>query len=620
MPRTVPLLSLLALLVLLALAPAASAAQTCATGSKDAAASALYGGGTEVVGTSRVAGLKTALVLEPLVAPGTRHRMIAVPGGWCDATTGFNDATSLRGADAATAYAQLAAAPYFDGVTVKDVTSAGGVHTITTHALTNGVVATWVIVTDAGGIRTAKWTATDFAVRPFQAQVEGLTALPDATESYDRVAGGALKARVGLATPEGLRAATARRADDPGIGAGHTGSDGFRIEVSYSEARTAPQLGQDTGVFDVDFIRITQRAIADNYETFLRWGLTSGWGADPAGDERGFVYINNALSTACLACVLIADHFNIHLNSHAHDALGALGYMYPGASVQEVWNDIIGHEMFHNFQNRYNKPGPVVTTRRRAAGFYYMEGTARLQESFHHYNEISHQPRSLIYANDGNGCNGFDGGGTIHVPPLTQSPDMDREMVKGPFNTSRTYSACYFWMPWFTRHGWDTLKKLMTVSMPTHIDVANENEEGIVATTNASRESMLEQLEMFARHALTGGRGMNTYGAILGGPLRDWSIHLEKWQPKPLEPGQTHTRTLQGGGMMANAITKATRIDVTGPKEIRLFVVRDDGAHADVSRIKSGRRIAGPAPGESVWVVAARPVAGAGVAVTLTAK
>jgi hypothetical protein len=610
MPRIAPLLSLLALLLLPA---TASAAPACVDGGKAAAAERLYGAGTEVVATGRVAGMRTALVLEPLIMPGTRHRMIATPTGWCDATTGFNEATALSGARAATAYAQLAAAPYFDGVTVRDVRSAGGVHTITTHARTNGVVARWVVTTDAAGVKSATWTATAFAQPPFEAQVEGLTALPDATETYERAAGGALRAGADLAR-------LARRADDePGVGVGYTGSDGFRIEVSYGDTRVAPQLGQDTGVYEADFIRITQRAIAKNYEDFMSWGLTSGWGPDPAGETRGFVYINDALSPYCLACVLIADHFNIHLSSHAHDALGALGYRYPGRTAEEVWTDVIGHEMFHNFQNRYDKPGPVVTTRRRAAGFYYLEGTARLQEALHDYDEMSHQPESLIYANDGNGCNGFDGGGTIHVEGVTQSPDMDREMVKGPFNGSRAYSACFFWMPWYAEHGWGALRRLMTDTMPASIDIANENEEGITASTAASHASMLEQLEMFARHALTGGRGMNTFGAIGGGPLRDWSIHLERWEPEPLEPGASHTRTLQSGGLMANEITETSRVRVEGPKDVRLLLVRDDGTTADVRRFKGGR-VRAPRDGEQVWVVAVRPAVGDPVEVTLTAE
>ena len=609
MLRTGPLLSLLVLLVV---AAPASAAQTCVTGSKAHAAQALYGSGTEVMGTNRIAGLETALVLEPLVAPGTRRRMIATDGGWCDATTGFNAATSLTGADAATAYARLAPAPYFDGVSVRDVKSVGSVHTVTTHARTNGIVATWVIVTDAQGVKSARWTATGFAQQPFVAQVEGLTALPDATNAYERVAGGALRERNDIV-------AMARSAEDePGIGVGFTGADGFRVDVSYSEARTAPQLGRETGVYDVDFIRMTKRAVEKNYADFMGWGLTGDrW---ESSDGQGYVYINDALSTYCLACVLISDMFNIHVNSYAHEALGALGYRYPGASAEEVWTDILGHELFHNFQNRYNDPGLAVSLGNRAAGFYYMEGTARLQEAFHDYSNISHQPESLIYANDGNGCNGFDGGGTIHVPPLTQSPDMDREMVKGPFNSSRSYSACYFWMPWYAQHGWEGMKRLVTETMPASVEISNQNEEGLEASTAASRESMFEQQRMFAVHALTGGRGMNTFGPILGGPERDWSAYLEKWEPKPLEEGKPHTRRLQTGGLMANEITETTRVTMTGPaREIRMFVVRDDGSTAVTRRYRGGR-IAGPRDGEDVWIVAVRPVAGDPVDVTLTAE
>lgn len=614
MSRVAHAAALSAAVLVLAFPGAASAAAGCVTAGKQRAAEALYGGGSQVVATERLAGLRTALALEPRIAPGTRHRMVGIEGGWCDATTGFNAAwTGAKGAPMAAAYARLAAAPYFDGVTVRDVSSAGNVHTIVTHALTNGVVARWVVVTDAEGIRNATWTATEFAQRPFVAQVEGLTALPEATESYDRAAGGLLRPSTGLPTAASARAAAG---DQPGIGVRHVGSDGFTIEVSYSEARTAPQLGQDVGVWDVDVIRITQRALAENYEDFMRWGLTSGW--NPS--DRGYVYVNDALSTACLACVFIADEFQIHISSHALDALEALGYSYPGADPEDVWSDVIGHEMFHNFQNRYNKPGPIVTTRRRSAGFYYMEGTARLQESLHSYSAISHQPESLIYANDGNGCNGFDGGGSIHVEGVTQSPDMDREMVKGPFNPSRTYSACYFWMPWYAANGWSALRDLMSVHMPAVADVANENEEGILASTAASGDTMLAQLQMFARHALTGGRGMNTWSAVLGGPSFDWAAHLESWRPKPLARGQSHTRTLQGGGMMANEITSRVRIELTGPaKETALFQVRDDGREASVSKLNGGRPVDGPRPGERVWVVAARPVPGTSP-VTLTAR
>lgn len=66
-----------------------------------------------------MAGLRTALVLEPLIHPGVRHRLLAVGDGWCGVeafNTAWSEAGAARDAVAvASAYASLAAAPYFDG-------------------------------------------------------------------------------------------------------------------------------------------------------------------------------------------------------------------------------------------------------------------------------------------------------------------------------------------------------------------------------------------------------------------------------------------------------------------------------------------------------------------------
>src|SRR6187551_853030 len=142
--------ALAAITLALALLPAATAtaaAERCASGSAAHAGVALFGSGTELARTDRVAGLRTALVLEPYIAPGTRHRLIAIPGGWCDAEKAFNRAWAANGrsfadgAAVAAAYAQLAAAPYFDQTKVTAQNTVGSAHVVTTHALTNGVVA-----------------------------------------------------------------------------------------------------------------------------------------------------------------------------------------------------------------------------------------------------------------------------------------------------------------------------------------------------------------------------------------------------------------------------------------------------------------------------------------------
>ncbi|HWC31992.1 MAG TPA: hypothetical protein VG709_02570, partial [Actinomycetota bacterium] len=87
-----------ALFVLLALAPTpgmaggSGARDVCTTGDAQAAAVDLFGAGSKLVEIERISGLDTALVLEPRIYPGTRRRMIAADGQWCEATSGFNPA------------------------------------------------------------------------------------------------------------------------------------------------------------------------------------------------------------------------------------------------------------------------------------------------------------------------------------------------------------------------------------------------------------------------------------------------------------------------------------------------------------------------------------------------
>src|SRR3712207_3230886 len=68
----------------------ASAAACTTAADPAAAATKLYGAGTNLVRTQTVAGMQTALVLEPRIAPGTRRRMLSDGTRWCDAASGFN--------------------------------------------------------------------------------------------------------------------------------------------------------------------------------------------------------------------------------------------------------------------------------------------------------------------------------------------------------------------------------------------------------------------------------------------------------------------------------------------------------------------------------------------------
>lgn len=590
--------TLIALAVLLAGAPSAHAAETCAQGSAAAAARALYG--AELVSTGRVAGVRTALALQPLVAPGTRRRMVRTADGWCDAATGFNR-TGLTGRAAALAFARLAAAPYFDRVRVLSVAERDGAYVLRTHAATNGVVARWAIVADERGIASATWTATDFARQPLTGQVEGLTALPGATETYVRGAGGLLAERRGL---DGLlRRARARQA--PGI-ADYVGPDGMTLSVSLGDSHVAIDPGADAGEYHADIVRWTLRALKVNYEDYLSWGMTKGWTSryDALLPDRGFVAINDALSAYCLACVLIGEEFNIHLLSEFPTALTLLGYTYTDAV--KAFDDVVGHEMFHNFQNRYYKPGQPgeLGTPRTATG--YSEGTARFQETLHaSYSDVNRTPDTLYNTTDTNGCNGFDTG-----------TSMNAAMASGPV---KSYNSCYFWSAWYGAFGPDAFLKLVTEAIPAHAAEADGTKETLLAMTDAAGVPLLAQLEAFAVAALT-GRNLS-WGPLAGGDAYDWGQGLERWEPAQLGPGGNASAALANGGMLARELTGAATVSITASPDLDLFVVRDGPAGATVTDLPdSGGPVAAPAAGERVWAVVARPSPGQTPSATLRAR
>jgi hypothetical protein len=592
-----------ALVVVLSVAtPATAGTQTCATGSPEAAAIALFGSGSELVGTDEIAGLDTALVLEPRIYPGTRHRLIAVDGEWCDATAEFNRAWREAGnpfgdgRGLAEAYASLAAAPYFDGVTVTGTEAgADGSWIVQTHARTNGVEARWAIATDAAGISSAAWTATAFARRPFEASWEGLTALPGASGRYLRSAtSGLLEDVRGLPTPAGA----AGHEEGPGL-LQHTFADGYTIVTSIGDSHVGINLGVDTGVSQVDILRATMRAATENYEEFLSWGFSKGWRALPGfSDDVGYVYVNDALSAFCLACVFISDHFQIHILSEVQTALDLLGYTGYRDRAQ-AYSLIIGHEMFHNFQNRYNRPGHFNQAG-RGTPVSYSEGTARFQETLHTYAETTFAPDTLVTAQDANGCNGFDTGGS-----------MDSGMAAGPFG--KTYNTCFFWGPWYVANGQDAFLSLIREAMPAHSPEPNAFLEVSRAAEQATGKPIADQLAEFAGSAISGqGRAWSTW---FGTAPLDWGSLFERWTPTPLAPGGSTTRALGAGGMMAHEITTDARVSITGSADVRLYLVRDVGTRVKTRAVSgSSVSVGAPPAGERLYALAVRPVAGGEVA------
>jgi hypothetical protein len=594
-------------------AQAAPGPSCTTTADAEAAARALYGAGTELAETRTVAGLSTALALEPRIHPGTRRAMVRTADGWCDAADGFNRAWTgaADGAATAAAYARLAAAPYFDGVTVREVRSVpGGVHVVRTHARTNGVEARWVVRTDAAGVRSATWTATRFAVRPLEASMEGLTALPGATETYTRLASGLLRAERGLPTAASARAANRL---EPSVPAVYTAPDGFQIRLSIGDTHVGIDPGQRTGVRQADVLHDTMEALRINYGEFHDWGLRKGWESDldPALPDTGWMYINDALSLYCLACVFIADDFQIHMISEVTTALAALGFDgYP--DDRKAYINVVGHEMFHNFQNAYNNPGPLGRSRGRGVSTAYSEGTARFQETLHSYADVSFAPRTLVTGGqtnppglslDGNHCNGY---GT-----------NEAAFAAGPF--PKTYNACYFWTSWYTQNGHDAFVRLVTEGFPAHATKGNEAEGVAAMGTAAPGVAVADQLAWFARTALT---GHDLAFAPASGELgaMDWGSRFFRWQVPALDRGQSASRSLGGGGVLGRRVTGPARVALEG-EGLALLEVRAaaDGTSTALPLDAAGADVAAPAAGEKVWVVAANPTGGA-VPATLSAS
>jgi hypothetical protein len=494
----------------------------------------------------------------------------------------------------AAAFASVAAAPYFDGVTVKATgVDAAGAWVVSTHAKTNGVEARWIISTDADGIRSATWTATAFARAPYEGQWEGLTALPGATETYTRVADGLLVEARGLPTPENARAAAAED-ENPGL-AQHTFEDGYTIVVSIGDTHAGVNPGTNTGISQADKLRATLLAAVENYNEFRSWGLSKGWRPLPGLDENtGYIYVNDALSLYCWACVFISDDFQIHILSEVQLVLDALGYG-GYRDRDQAYKLVIGHEMFHNFQNRYNKPG-TLNQGGRGTPASYSEGTARFQETLHTYYETTFAPDTLVTAQDANGCNGFDTGGS-----------MDAGMAAGPFG--KTYNTCYLWGPWYVTNGKQAFLNLVREGIPAHSPEPDAFLEISRAATQATGKPIADQLVEFAASVISGrGRAWPTW---FGTQSVDWGSLIERWTPAVMAPGSVRTRSLGPGGMMAAELTTGARITISGSPDAKLYLLRDVGTKVKRRVSADGYlEMRAPLENERIYVVAVRPVAG----------
>lgn len=539
-------------------APAVAAPGCVATADPAEAARRLLHPDATVTGVDRVRGRETALASVPIVMPGARHRLVRVGGTWCDALAGFNATPATDAVEAASMFASVAAARYFDQVTVRDARlTAPGVVQLTTHARTNGVVAQWRVVVDDRGVRQASWKATEFAVAPFEGDLHGPTALPGATIDYARGDTGLLAA---VNDPFTAKAAP------PTVGTSVIEtSDGFKIIVSRGHAPYAYSTSR-TGVATVDVNELAVRTARENYEDFVSWGLKRGW------NGPGHVFIDGGLSAVCMACVLNEPNskvFNVHMLSAFAEYAELLGYTYPDPEL--FFSTVMGHEIFHNFQIA-NGSGNFSSA--------FVEGTARFQETLHDYSRVSHQPGSLVYGNDGsgNGCNDY----------ITA---LEYRLAW------HTYDACFAWMSVYVDHGLDALVAIVeTDSRRISLETAIENATGVPLETTMSRVAM---------RALTGD-GLVWGPATGAGPALDWSQYLDRWTPAPLAPS---SRTLDSGAITGGSIAAATPVSLSATGPGGFAVVRRDQAGTSITPVAGDAEVAAPAPGEDVWLTA---VAGSG--------
>ena len=566
-------------------AGAAEAPAGCVSGSAGAAARRLIHPGAEISGFSNVAGFRSALVLEPLVYPGVRHRLVKAGDYWCDAMTGFNSAWRLAGrspgaVEMASAYARLAAAPYFDGVSVQQAAvRAPGLVDVRTHARTNGITAVWLVRVDGSGIRAAEWTATGLAVAPFEAEWEGVSALPGVHRTYARGEGGSLKALEDI-VPEPVGAPET-------VTEGKTVDD-FTIRLVYGDSGPSPNLGQDTGVDPIDRPRTVLKMLLDNYKEFHGWGFRKGWTSDV-----GTVYIDSSSAATCWACVYIREDFNIHLSSAITQILFALGWEYP--NDKEALSTVIGHEMAHDWQNAYYKP----TQNGASTSTSFSEGTARFQETIHSYSHVTHQPKSLVYSIGrevpgvslaANSCNGWDGA------------DIEASFAAGLF-TGKSYNACYFWLSWYDRHGTSGLVNLFG-AMRDHAKKTNQEEVIAGLKQAVGAETFVDDLAAFAQASITGkGYAWAPPGTTT---VRDWGLYLDRWTPATLTGGQA-SKTLADGGVMARRITEGGCVSWTASQSVSVYAIRDTASGATRTLLAKDAPVAAPAEGERVWLVAVYP-------------
>lgn len=528
----------------------------CATNVDDAARLVSSRLTAPVVRTA-AAGMSIAVVTDPLIPPGIPHALLDTEHGLC-VVDAFNltVAPQLGSAAAiASGFASTAAMPWLGEVTVSDVVTNGDTVTLTTSGGRHNVTSTWTITVDALGIRAAGFETVAFGIGLEGTDIhhlEGVTSLPGHSRSWTRDALGML--HIDASIVDDLQASFAERdaaASRAALVVGRSPGDLMQHELDGQVIRFTlgvagiPVEGVDTVGGLADRLLHAHRGMGRIYDQFEGWGVPDVWDGSvrtywgngtAVPDETGYINFNSGLSAYCLACAVLGDFIEIHLElNFAEFADLLLGTHYPDDNSLTL--EVIGHEFTHALQGGYADGNPGLTKS-------FTEGTAVASQSLFHEAENSAQGRSLEYLDSAQGCEGFE----------NDHDSWIAAQAAGPFYF-HGYDACYFWWTYMANHGGPGLVRLLEASAQVEGVEVNERNLHLLDLASTGGDGTPDLAYWAA--AYTAGPDGDGYEVTDGsGDVHDWlAIMSPAERARDLAPGGSSAVTLEGSGTVGFRIT-----------------------------------------------------------------
>jgi hypothetical protein len=451
--------------------------------------------------------------------------------------------------------------PWLGAVDVRDVEVVGDTVELTTFGGRHGVTSRWAITLDAIGVRRATFETVAFAtgLRGAAAgSLEGVTSLPGNRRSWSRDALGLLHVDATVAddlavSAAGRDAAAARAARVAGLAPGDLLEhelDGQVIRITLGVAAPGVEVVA-TGADLADRLLYVHEGMGRIYEQYTQWGATDVWGSTSrtllgnstvVPDPVGYINFNSGLSEVCLACAVLGDFIEIHVNLNFAELTESplLGVDYPDDNSYTL--EVVGHEFTHAVQGGYGDGAVGLTN-----AFY--EATATASQALYHEAENSAQRGSIEFLDNGNGCEGFDNGRGGWIQAQAQ----------GPFVGGHTYDACYFWWTYMANHGGEGLVSLME-ALPGLRDQGNAAiDRHLLQLDLASpQRDGTPDLAFWAAAYTAGGEGDGYKIPDGSGDVHDWFTLLTPAErARELAPGITHDVTVADGGTAGFRITAA---------------------------------------------------------------